>query len=93
MTPPDEEGNGGPPMRFRDVEGLIPLLLAACGDPAMKAQLETIIDLPADKREVGLRRLIDHLRERRAPAQLTDAIICLLDDGLVRKVKEALRRC
>ena len=69
------------------------MLLAACADPAMKSQLEAIVDLPADKREVGLRRLLDHLRERRAPRQLTDTMTCLLDDEIAQKVKDSLRRC
>ena len=69
------------------------MLLAACADPSMKAQLEAIVDLPADKRELGLHRLLDHLRERRAPRQLTDTLTCLLDDEIAQKVKDSLRRC
>ena len=87
------DGSDARPIQLRDIPGFVPMLLAACADSAMKAQLVAIVDLPADKREVGLRRLLDHLRERRAPRQLTDTMTCLLDDEIAHKVKDALRRC
>ena len=93
MVKPNEDRNRARPIKVRDVEGFIPMLLAACGDAAMKAQLETIVNLPSDEREVGLRQLLNHLRERRAPPYLRDALTCLLDDEIARNVKEALRRC
>ena len=81
------------PSRLGDVEGFVQMMLGACRDPAMKAQLEAIVNLSPGNREVGLRRLLDDLRERRAPAHLLDAMTCLLDDEISQKVKEALHRC
>lgn len=93
MALPKNGRSDARPIQLRDIPGFVPMLLAACADPSMKAQLEALVNLPADKREAGLRRLLDHLRERRAPRQLTDTITCLLDDEIAQKVKDALRRC
>ena len=88
-------GAGSPdrPSRVGEVEGFVQMMLAACRDPTMKAKLLRIVDLPPGSREIGVRRLLSELRERRAPAHLTDAMICLLDEEIAHKVKEALRRC
>lgn len=79
--------------QFRDVDGFVDMLAAACEDANMHATLETILTLPNYRRKQMLHTLIEDLRFKNAPRELVDALICLLDDGAAEKAYQAIYQC
>lgn len=81
------------PETFKDVEGFINMLLAACEDAEMNRTLQMLLSEPNERRRAIVYRLLDRLRERNAPPALIDAMACLLDDTAAEKAYEAIYRC
>lgn len=79
--------------KLTDIDGFVNMLAAACESAEMNATLERVLSLPDEKRKVLLKEIIETLRNRRAPAELTDAFICLQDDAIAEKAYEALYKC
>ena len=78
---------------FGDVEGFINMLLAACEDQRMNETLQILLSQPDDRRRVIVGRLLERLRDRRAPQSLIDAMACLLDDEAAEKAYAVIYRC
>jgi hypothetical protein len=81
------------PKTIGDVEGFINLLLAACEDHAMNETLQILLAQPDERRRAIVYRLLERLRERKAPAPLIEAMSCLLDDGAAEKAYEVIFQC
>lgn len=79
--------------KLTDIDGFVNMLAAACESAEMNSTLERVLSLPDEKRKVLLKEIIETLRNRRAPAELTDAFICLQDDAIAEKAYEALYKC
>ncbi len=81
------------PQTYAEVEGLVGVLKAACEDPQINATLEVLLSQSDAKRKSMLRELVERLRNRRAPAFLTDAFVCLMDDEVAEKVYVFIHKC
>ena len=81
------------PITFGEVEGFIDMLLAACEDKGMNDTLEMLLSQPDDRRRAIVHRVLDQLREKKAPAMLIEAIACLLDDDAAEKAYEVIFQC
>jgi Trp operon repressor len=81
------------PKTFGQVDGFIDMLLAACEDKGMNDTLEMLLSQPDDRRKAIVHRVLDQLREKKAPAMLVEAIACLLDDGAAEKAYEVIFQC
>jgi len=81
------------PITFGEVDGFIDMLLAACEDQRMNATLEMLLAQPDVKRKAIVHRLLDRLKEKRAPPALIDAMACLLDDTAAEKAYEVIFQC
>ena len=81
------------PITFGEVDGFITMLLAACEDRTMNNTLEMLLSQPNSTRRTVVYRLLDRLRENRAPAALIDAMACLLDDQAAEKAYEVIFQC
>jgi hypothetical protein len=78
---------------FAEVDGLINMLRGACEDPALYKTLELILTQPDRGRKAMLRELIAEMRAKQAPRDLTDAFICLMDDGAAEKAYTVIYKC
>ena len=83
----------GTPLTFGEVEGFINMLLAACEDRSMNDTLEMLLSQPDEKRRAIVHRLLDRLKERKAPPTLIDAMACLLDDEAAEKAYQVIFQC
>jgi len=81
------------PKTFGQVDGFIDMLLAACEDKGMNDTLEMLLSQPDDRRKAIVYRVLDQLREKKAPAMLVEAIACLLDDDAAEKAYEVIFQC
>ena len=81
------------PKTIGDVEGFINMLLAACEDHAMNETLQILLSQPDERRRAIVHRLLDRLKERKAPVPLIEAMACLLDDATAEKAYEVIHRC
>jgi hypothetical protein len=81
------------PKTFGDVDGFIDMLLAACEDRTMNETLEMLLSQPDQRRKEIVYRLLDRLKERKAPAALIDAMACLLDDAAAERAYEVIFQC
>ena len=81
------------PKTFGQVDGFIDMLLAACEDKGMNDTLEMLLSQPDDRRKAIVYRVLDQLREKKAPAMLVEAIACLLDDEVAEKAYAAIHDC
>ena len=80
-------------LRFGDIDGFINMLLTACDDRAMNDTLEMLLSQPDANRRAVVYRLLDRLREKQAPADLIDAIACLLDDDAAERAYKVIFQC
>ena len=83
----------GAPRTFGEVEGFIDMLLAACEDRSMNDTLEMLLSQPDAKRRAIVHRLLDRLKQRKAPPALVDAMACLLDDAAAEKAYQVIFNC
>lgn len=83
----------GTTLTFGEVEGFINMLLAACEDRSMNDTLEMLLSQPDEKRRAIVHRLLDRLKERKAPPALVDAMACLLDDDTAEKAYQVIFHC
>lgn len=83
----------GAPRTFGEIEGFIDMLLAACEDRSMNDTLEMLLSQPDAKRRAIVLRLLDRMKERKAPPALVDAMACLLDDDAAEKAYQVIFRC
>ena len=74
----------------REIDGLVSLLLTACDDAGMRETLEKLLSLPDNTRRDFLALTLDQLRKSRAPAQLTQALSCVLDDQIAERACEVI---
>ena len=81
------------PKTFGDVDGFINMLLAACEDDAMNETLQILLSQPDERRRVIVHRLLDRLKEKKAPPPLIDAMACLLDDDAAEKAYQVIYQC
>jgi hypothetical protein len=81
------------PRTYGEVEGFINMLLAACEDASMNETLEMLLSQPDDRRRAIVAKLLDRLRERKAPQNLVEAMACLLDDDVAEKAYAAIHEC
>ena len=81
------------PHTFGEVEGFIDMLLAACEDHSMNDTLEMLLSQPDAKRRAIVHRLLDRLKQRKAPPALVDAMACLLDDAAAEKAYQVIFNC
>lgn len=78
---------------FGEVDGFISMLLAACEDRAMNDTLEMLLSQPDVARKAVVHRLLERLRGQQAPAELIDAIACLLDDEAGEQAYRVIFQC
>lgn len=78
---------------YGEVDGFITMLLAACEDRGMNDTLELLLSQPDARRRAIVRRLLEQLREKRAPKELLDALACLLDDKVAERAYEVIFQC
>jgi hypothetical protein len=83
----------GAPRTFGEVEGFIDMLLAACEDRSMNDTLEMLLSQPDARRRAIVHRLLDRMKERKAPPALVDAMACLLDDVAAEKAYQVIFNC
>ena len=83
----------GAPRTFGEVEGFIDMLLAACEDRSMNDTLEMLLSQPDAKRRAIVHRMLDRLKQRKAPPALVDAMACLLDDAAAEKAYQVIFNC
>src|SRR5262245_5637834 len=81
------------PRTFGDVDAFINMLVAACEDDAMNETLQILLAQPDERRKAIVHRLLDRLRERKAPQPLIEAMACLLDDAAAEKAYEVIYQC
>jgi hypothetical protein len=81
------------PKTFGQVDGFIDMLLAACQDKGMNDTLEMLLSQPDERRKAIVYRVLDQLREKKAPAMLVEAMTCLLDDDAAEKAYEVIFQC
>ena len=76
-----------------EIEGFINMLRAACEDITMHETLEKILSQPDQKRKTVIFMLIKDLKEKNAPAELIEAISCLVDNKIAEKAYEVIHKC
>jgi hypothetical protein len=81
------------PITFGEVDGFIDMLLAACEDQQMNDTLEMLLTQPDVRRRAIVYRLLDRLKEKKAPPTLIEAMACLLDDAAAEKAYEVIFQC
>ena len=81
------------PRTFAEVDGFIDMLLAACKDEEMNRTLEMLLSQPDAQRKAIVYRLLDRLRDKKAPPALIEAMACLLDDAAAEKAYEVIFQC
>ena len=81
------------PQTYADVDGLITMLLVACEDPEINSTLERLLSHSDEQRRMFLRDLLVTLREKNAPAELIEAMACLLDDRVAELAYQEIYRC
>ena len=89
--PPDDVRDS--PKTFGQIEGFINMLLAACEDQRMNETLQILLAQPNERRKAIVHRLLERLRERKAPHALIEAMACLLDDDAAEKAYQAIYHC
>ena len=82
-----------PQRTYGEVEGLVTMLLAACEDPGMNDTLEKILSQPDHRRKAMVRQILESFRRRKAPRELHEAFVCLLDDDVAEKAYAAIFQC
>ena len=85
--------SAGPPKTFAEVDGFIDMLLAACQDKNMNDTLEMLLSQPDHLRKGIVHRVLEQLRQKKAPQRLIEAITCLLDDAAAEKAYEVIFQC
>jgi hypothetical protein len=78
---------------FGEIEGFAGLLMTACEQSDTYNTLETILSMSDERRQSLLRKLISDLRDKSAPKELTDALVCLMDNEVAEKVYVYIHRC
>ena len=78
---------------FADVEKFVALLQAACKDASMNETLRNLLSQPDESRKAILHKLIDHMRDNRAPEDFVDSFVCLLDNDAAEKAYQVLYKC
>ena len=73
-----------------DQELFVSLIRTAREDADIRGRLQAILRQPAFHRKSMLNTLVAELKMQSAPAEFIEAIACLLDDGVARKVRELL---
>ena len=81
------------PQTYGDVAGLINMLLVACEDAEINTTLERLLSHPDGQRKRFLRELLVTLREKDAPADLIEAMACLLDNRVAELVYQEIYLC
>ena len=67
--------------------------MTACEQSDTYNTLETILSLSDERRQFMLRKLISDLRDKGAPKELTDALVCLMDNDVAEKVYVYIHKC
>ena len=78
---------------YADVSGLITMLLVACEDDEINATLKHVLSQPNHRRQTFLKKLLLTLREKKAPADLIEAMACLIDDTVAEQAYVEIYRC
>ena len=78
---------------FAEVDGFITMLLAACEDSSMNETLELLLSQPDERRRAIVFHLVERLRLKEAPAELIDAVACLMDDAAAEKAYQVIYQC
>lgn len=81
------------PRTFAEIDGFITMLLAACEDSSMNQTLELLLSQPDERRRAIVFHLVERLRQKEAPAELVDAVACLMDDAAAERAYEVIHRC
>lgn len=81
------------PSTFADVERFVELLQAACKDASMNETMQNLLLQPDESRKAMLHKLIEHMRDNRAPEDFVDAFVCLLDDDVAEKAYQVIYKC
>ena len=75
---------------FADQKSFITLIRAAQEDAALRERLLAILQQPGFHRKSLLNTLIAELSVQSAPAELVQAVACLLNDDVAEKARELL---
>jgi hypothetical protein len=81
------------PTTFAEVEGFVDMLRGACEDRDMHQILEQILTQPDTQRKQLVHAIVADIRRKRAPKELVDALICLLDDAAAERAYAVIFRC
>lgn len=76
-----------------EIKGFIELLHAACGDEKMNAALENLLSRPDANRRAMVRSWVSQLVVQDAPKDFTEAIACLIDDGVAEEAYAVIFQC
>lgn len=77
-------------LRVSDNEMFITLIRAAESDKEFAAKVLAITQLPEVERKIKMKKLIRECRRKKAPEDFIEALACLGDDAIARKVCEHL---
>ena len=69
------------------------MLIVACEDATINNTLQSLLSQPNQARKCALLILLERLRKDRAPSDLIEAVVCLLDDAVAEKAFEAIYHC
>ena len=81
------------PRTAREIDSLVTFLLATCDDAGMTAKIEKLLELPNTKRKELVQFLLHQFRFSGAPATLSEAFSCLLDDDIAERACELVFKC
>ena len=81
------------PRTYAEVDGLITMLQVACEDATINQTRQELLSQPDENRRGCVLDLATMLRSNAAPAELIEAIVCLLDDVVAEKAYEAIFKC
>jgi hypothetical protein len=81
------------PSTYAEVETFITMLQAACEDASMNGTLQELLFQPDQTRRAIVHKLLEHMRENRAPKDFVDAFVCLLDDDVAEKAYQVIYKC
>ena len=81
------------PRKFNEIEGLVTMLLSACKDASMNETLRTVLSQNDDVRKQMVRELLERFHQAKAPKNLYEAFVALLDDEVAQRALQVIEDC